>query len=126
MLLALGLGDRIVGVGYQDGPPPGVWAKDFDAPVLADRVPSEEVVLEVEPDLVYAGWESNFSPEGAGTREDLETLGVASYVSPSACQSQDQPDPLTWEHVFSDIEEVGRIFGVEDEAKSLVTQQQKV
>ncbi len=55
MLLALGLGDRIVGVGFQDGPVPGVWANDLDAPVLSEQVPSEEVVLEEEPDLVYRG-----------------------------------------------------------------------
>jgi len=125
MLLALGLGDRIVGVAYQDGPVPGVWAKQLDAPVLADKVPSEEVVLGVEPDLVYAGWESNFSADGAGTRKDLAKLGVASYVSPSACQSKGQPDPLTWDHIFSDIEEIGRIFGVEQEAADLVAQQRR-
>jgi iron complex transport system substrate-binding protein len=126
MLLALGLGDRIVGLGYQDGPVPSVWADDLHAPVLSDRVPSEEVVLGVEPDLVYAGWESNFSPEGAGNREDLAGLGVASYVSPSACQSSGQPAKLTWNDIFSDIEEMGRIFGVQDDAQKLVESQQKV
>ena len=57
------------------------------SPSLADKVPSEEVVLETQPDLVYAGWESNFSAEGVGERAELASLGVASYVSPSACQS---------------------------------------
>src|SRR6185312_11605426 len=47
MLLALGLGDRIVGTAFQDGPVPDKWANEAeDIPVLADRVPSEEVVLE--------------------------------------------------------------------------------
>ncbi len=71
----LGLGDRIVGTAFSDGPVPGVWAKDLDAPELSDNVPSEEVVLETEPDLVYAGWESNFSADGAGTRETWPTSG---------------------------------------------------
>jgi iron complex transport system substrate-binding protein len=114
MLLALGLGDRIVGTGFQDGPVPEEWA-DAAATLtpLADKVPSEEVVLETLPDLVYAGWESNFSAEGAGERQELTSLGVATYVSPSACQSSGQPAKLTFDHVFSDIAEVASIFRVD-------------
>jgi iron complex transport system substrate-binding protein len=114
MLLALGLGDRIVGTAFQDGPVPDKWENEAeDLPVLAEKVPSEEVVLEAEPDLVYAGWESNFSAEGAGTRADLEKLGVNTYVSPSACQSEGQPAKLTFENIFDDIEEIAAIFGVD-------------
>ncbi len=114
MLLALGLGDRIVGTAFQDGPVPDKWENEAeDLPVLAEKVPSEEVVLEAEPDLVYAGWESNFSADGAGTRADLEKLGVNTYVSPSACQSEGQPAKLTFENIFDDIEEIAAIFGVD-------------
>lgn len=125
MLLALGLGDRIVGTAFSDGPVPGVWAKDLKAKELSDNVPSEEVVLETEPDLVYAGWESNFTADGAGTREDLADLGIASYVSPPACRSI-QPAKLTWNDVFDSIDEVGRIFGVEDRADDLIAAQKRV
>ena len=53
MPLALGLGDRIVGVGFQDGPAPEPWTAAAAAlPVLSDKLPSQEVVLEVEPDFV--------------------------------------------------------------------------
>lgn len=124
MLLALGLGDRIVGTAFQDGPVPEQWeadAKDLES--ISDKVPSEEVVLELEPDLVYAGWESNFSPEGAGEREELATLGVASYVSPSACQSVDQPNPLVFDDIFNDIAEMAAIFRVD--ATELIADQQE-
>lgn len=121
-LLALGLGDRIVGTAFQDGPVPEQWAADAaDLTSISDKVPSEEVVLELEPDLVFAGWESNFSAEGAGEREELETLGVASYVSPAACQSSGQPNPLTFDDVFSELEELGAIFRVD--ASELVSEQ---
>lgn len=114
MLLALGLGNRIVGTGFQDGPLPTEWADAAEGiPSLAEKVPSEEVVLETEPDLIYAGWESNFSPEGVGERAELAALGVASYVSPSACQSSGQPAQLTFDSVFSDIAEVAAIFRVD-------------
>jgi len=124
MLLALGLGDRIVGTAFQDGPVPEQWEADATGLVsISDKVPSEEVVLETEPDLVYAGWESNFSPDGAGERAELATLGVASYVSPSACQSAGQPEKLTFDDIFGDIQQVADIFRVD--ASELIAEQKQ-
>lgn len=114
MLLALGLGDRVVGTAFPDGPVPEEWADAAaDLPVLAERMPSQEVVFEVEPDLVYSGWESAFGPEGAGERDDLAALGVASYVQPAACQSAGQPERLDFDEIFREIEEVADIFDVD-------------
>lgn len=114
MLLALGLGDRIVGTAFQDGPVPDEWVEDAAAlPVLAERMPSEEVVLEVEPDLVYAGWESAFSPDAAGDRAELASLGVNTYVQPAACQSAEQPARLDFDEIFDEIAEVAAIFDVD-------------
>ncbi len=126
MLLALGVGDRIVGTGFPDGPVPDEWADQAaDLPVLSDKVPSAEVVLEAEPDLVYAGWESNLAADGAGDRATLAGLGVATYVSPAACKEPGyQPDPLTFEDVFGGIREAAAILGVPDAAETLVTEQQ--
>lgn len=118
MLLALGLGDRIVGTAFQDGPVPTAWADAAAAlPVLADKVPSQEVVLGANPDFVYAGWESNFSADGAGTRADLAALGIRSYVSPAACKGAGyKPAQLTFEDIDYEIGEVARIFHVDDTA----------
>lgn len=126
MLLALGVGDRIVATAYPDGPVPDEWAADApELPVLAERVPSQEVVLEQEPDLVYAGWESNFSADGAGERDSLEALGVHTYVAPSACKGEGyRPNPLTFDHVFAEIREVAGIFGVSDAAEELIAEQE--
>jgi iron complex transport system substrate-binding protein len=125
MLLALGLGDRVVGAAFLDGPFPDDLADaGADVPVLSDRAPGPEAVLTVEPDLVYAGWESSFSAESAGDRQALADLGVGSYVSPSACKGEGyQPDPLTFEHVFDEIGEAGRVFGAADAAADLVSRQ---
>ncbi|RDE08712.1 putative F420-0 ABC transporter substrate-binding protein [Pelagibacterium lacus] len=125
MLLALGLGDRIVGVGFQDGPVPEQWAPAAPLPVLADRVPSQEVVLEAEPDFVYGGWESSFAADAAGTRDSLAALGVATYVAPTACRSQ-TPGKLDFEDVFDQILEMGLIFDVEDRATALVAEQRTI
>lgn len=118
MLLALGLGGRIIGTAFQDGPVPAQWA-DAAAklPVLAERVPSQEAVLAAEPDLVYAGWESNLSADGAGARSDLAALGVHSYVSPSACQEPNyKPAKLSFDNIFDEIGEVAKIFRTDDTA----------
>ena len=92
---------------------PTEWADAAaDIPVLSDKVPGQEAVLEAEPDFIYAGWESNFSPEGAGERADLASLGVATYVSPAACKGEGRPGKLDFDEIFDEITEVGDIFGV--------------
>ncbi|TDE97238.1 putative F420-0 ABC transporter substrate-binding protein [Occultella glacieicola] len=127
MVLALGLGDRLVGTAFADGPLPDDLADaGADVPVLAEQAPSSEVVLSTEPDLVYAGWESNLSAETAGDRTALADLGVATYVSPAACLEEGyQPDPLTFDGVFADIIEAGDLLGAPDAAADLVAAQQE-
>lgn len=124
LLLALGLGEKIVGTAFSDGPVPEEWAASPAPPVLAEKVPSREAVLASAPDLVFAGWESNFSADGAGERSQLTDLGVATYVAPAACQQAGyRPAPLTFEDVFASIEEAGEIFGAPDAAAELVESQ---
>lgn len=125
MMLALGLGDRIVGTAFPDGPYSEAWAPATDLPLISDKVPGQEATLALQPDLVYAGWESNVTADGAGDRATLAQLGVNTFVSPAACQEAGyQPDPLTWDDIFAEIELVGEIFDVEDAATALVGQLQ--
>lgn len=126
MLLALGLEDRLVGTAFADGPVPDEYAAAYDAvPVLSDKVPGQEALLEVQPDFVYAGWESNFSDDGAGERSALQGLGIGTYVSPAACKEDGyMPDPLTFDGLFDEIREVASVFAVEDRAEQLIADQQ--
>lgn len=125
LLLALGLENRIVGAAFTDGPVPDAYADAAAGiEILSDRVPSQEATLAAEPDLVFAGWESNLTAEGAGDRATLEQLGVHTYVAPAACQGDGyRPDPLTFDGVFAGFEEAGEIFGVTDAATDLVAEQ---
>ncbi|WP_350348610.1 putative F420-0 ABC transporter substrate-binding protein [Agromyces sp. G08B096] len=125
LMLALGLGDRIVGTAFSDGPVPEAYADDASGlPVASDKVPSQEATLALEPDLVFAGWESNFSAEGVGDRAALEELGVRTYVAPAACKAEGyMPDPLDFDEVFREFEEAGAIFGVPEAAADLVAAQ---
>jgi len=125
MLLALGLQDRLVGTAFADGPVPAEYRTAYEAvPVVSNKVPGQEAVLALAPDLVYGGWESNFSADGAGDRATLADRGITTYVSPAACKEKGyMPDPLTFEGVFDEIREAGAIFGVPDRADALVKQQ---
>ncbi|MGO1544098.1 MAG: ABC transporter substrate-binding protein [Gulosibacter sp.] len=126
LMLALGLEDRVVGSAFLDGPvsddlAPAGWAPT----VLADDLPSQEVLISASPDLVFAGWESNLSTDGVGTREDLLSKGMRTYVAPPACEfGGAATEPLTFDGVFQMITEVGSIFEVEDRAEALVAEQQ--
>jgi iron complex transport system substrate-binding protein len=121
LLLSLGLGEHMVGVAFLDGPlPPALGGTDI--PVLSEKLPSQEVVLETEPDFVYGGWESNFAADGAGERQTLEQLGVNSYVAPAACRSV-KPAKLSFDMLFGEIAEMGQILNVEDKAAALIAEQ---
>lgn len=123
LLLALGLGDRIVGAAFQDGPVPEEWS-GVDVPVISDFAPSQEAVLGLEPDFVFAGWESMLTAEAAGERDSLAELGIGSYVSPAACKEDGyQPAKLTFDDVFAEITEAGRVFHAEEAAATLVEEQ---
>jgi len=127
LLLALGLGDKIVGQAFSDGPVPDEWADEAKSiETLSDKAPSQEVVLAKSPDFVLAGWESNLSADTAGERDLLAKLGVNTYVSPAACKEKKyQPKKLTFDHVFAQVQEVGRIFEASAEADALIAAQKK-
>ncbi len=126
LVLALGLGDHIVGTAFGDGPVPEKWASDAAALTeLSEQAPSQEVVLEQEPDLIFAGWESNLAADTAGERDTLAKLGVASYVAPAACQEPTyQPDKMTFDLLFDQFREAGSLLGAPDAAAALVADQQ--
>ncbi|WP_104128661.1 putative F420-0 ABC transporter substrate-binding protein [Cryobacterium sp. Y57] len=122
LLLALGVGDRIVGSAFLDGPvPESLATTGADLNVISDFLPGQEAVLGLNPDFIYGGWESNFTADGAGERDALTALGVGTYVSPAACKGERMPNPLTFDTVFAEIEEAGAIFGAAPAAADLVS-----
>ena len=123
LLLALGLGHRVIGQAFPDGPLPESLAGTH-VPIISDFAPSEEAVLDLEPDFVFGGWESNFTAEAAGERDELAALGIGTYVSPAACKEPGyKPVRLSFGDVFSYINEAGTIFGADAAAAALVDSQ---
>lgn len=124
MMLALGLGDKIVGSAFADGPVPVEWQRDI--PVISKSLPAQEPTLAYSPDFIFGGWESNFTPDGVGDRAALQKLNISTYVAPAACLKPGyKPSPLTFENVFAGITEVGSIFDVEAAAEQLVIRERE-
>jgi len=124
LALALGLADRLVGAAFLDGPIEESLAEaGSQVPIISEQVPSAEAVLELEPDLVLAGWESNLTAEGAGERSTLAGLGIASYVPPAACRESGPPPRMSFELLFEHVLEAGDVLGVPEAASELAASQ---
>lgn len=116
VMLALGLADSMVGTAYLDDQILPEFQEAYDKiPVLSKQYPTKEVLLAAEPDFVYAGWKSAFGDKGVGTMEELEQAGIKAYLH----ESSNKPG-ATVEDVFLDIQNIGRIFRVEDRANALI------
>ncbi|MGG1658774.1 ABC transporter substrate-binding protein [Brevibacillus sp. NRS-1366] len=116
IMLALGLADRMVGTAYLDDQILPELKEAYDkVPVLSDKYPNKEVMMATNPDFVYSGWKSGFGDKGVGSMEDLEKAGIKSYLQ----ESSNKPGP-TVDDVFADIQNIGKIFRIEDKANELI------
>ncbi|MDQ3250335.1 MAG: ABC transporter substrate-binding protein, partial [Chloroflexota bacterium] len=123
--LRLGLQERIVGIwtGSSTTVDPAVQP-------LADKLvaisteswppPALEPVLGAEPDFVWSGWGYGFSEESGLTPAKLGEAGVKNYVTSESCSKAGQGAPVTIESTYNDILNIGRIFGIEEQAQTLV------
>jgi len=124
LLLALGLEERMVAAAFLDGPlEPGTGDDGTGVALLSEGLPGQEAVLGLEPDAIFAGWESNLSADGAGERDQLERLGIVTYVAPSACKgAEHQPSPMTFPLLMDHILEAGDVFGAAPQSQRLVAE----
>ena len=115
-LLALGLGDRIVmATGLDHDVLPSL--KDgFDTiNYTNDYTPSKETVLSYDPDFIL-GWSSLFADDTLGSIESWQEQGVNAYSSMNSGGVKER----TLENEYTDLENLGKIFGVEDKAAELI------
>ena len=118
IMLALELQDHMVGTAYIDDEVlPQYQAAYESVPVLAEEYPSKEVILAQNPDFIYGGFRSAFENDAAGSQEDLNKLGIGTYLTTSICNTG---SPDTLEDVYTDIRTIGAIFGVSDRAQALL------
>ncbi|MFD7653204.1 ABC transporter substrate-binding protein [Actinosynnema sp. NPDC059797] len=128
LMFALGLADRVVGYTIPASAKAGdvassPWKADFErVPHLGEEI-GEELVQGAGADLVFAGWNYGFSESTGFTPDALAELGIATYQLTEACRNGTGKQrgimpPL--EALYTDLLNLGRIFGVEDRAERLV------
>ncbi|MGO4490221.1 ABC transporter substrate-binding protein [Microbacterium sp. 2RAF4] len=122
LLLRLGLADSLVGQAQATAEelPSDVADLAADVPVIGgDAPPSREELLAVEPDFVYSPTTYEFTAEqGFASIEQLSEAGVAAYTATGGCF--DRRMEGTVDDLFIDLENLGEIFHVEDEADDLI------
>ena len=91
-----------------------------DIPELAPKYPTMENLLAVDPDFFFAGWYYGMKPGGDITPDTLAAQGVPTYVLTESCihVNKDQPR-ASLATLFTDVENVGAIFGEEERAGRL-------
>ena len=125
LLIELGLGEAIVGAAFLDGPLAPPYTDAPEVPVLSEFTPGQEATLALEPDAIYAGWESVFSPDGVGERASLEDRDILTYVDPSACKGEGRPERMTFDLLWEHILTTGAVFSADDAASTLVSRLQE-
>ncbi len=131
ILLSLGLAGRMAATAtWTDPVMKGLEKANAEVPRIADDRPSSEKVLDREPDFVSASFESTLAKGGVAPREQFESLGVPTYVSPADCTGKDNSGggdgartaPLTMDTVYGEVRDLARVFGVPERGDALVAQ----
>lgn len=120
-LLALGVRDRIAGTANIKTKVAPRFTEDYaKVPVLSPKILTAEPLRAANPDFVVAGFKELFTPDRAGTRDELDALGVPTFVSAVNC-----PDGRTdaFERLFLDFGHLGKALGVTDRADRLIAEQ---
>ncbi|HMO07911.1 MAG TPA: ABC transporter substrate-binding protein [Paracoccaceae bacterium] len=123
MMLVLGLTDRMVGYTGISG-----WktldeeirAGVAELPELSAKYPTKEVLAGAEPDFFFAGWNYGMKVGGEVTPETLAPLGIQTYELTESCIHIGPKSKSSMDDMYTDILNLGRIFGVEAKAQELV------
>lgn len=136
MAHALGVSDRLVGTAYLDGEVLPEYAELQAGTEYLPELPSREALLAARPDFVLSGFNGVFSDGAAdggfGTRASLRELGIATWIFGPLCPSADgladeaiDPATVTMDHVYTDVRDLGRLFGAEERAAAVVADMQE-
>lgn len=116
LLLDLGLEESMVGTSYRDNPILDNLKEKYDKiPVLSEKYPSKEVVIEKNPDLII-GWKSVFADKALGDVSTWNEKGVNTFIQRNTVGI----DNATVENVYKDIEDIGKIFNIKDKTDKYI------
>lgn len=123
MMLVLGLRDRMVGYTGISG-----WkmldeemrAGVAELPELSAKYPTKEVLAGAETDFFFAGWNYGMKVGGEVTPQTLGPLGTQTYELTESCIHIGPKAKSSMDDMYTDILNLGRIFGVNAQAEALV------
>jgi len=131
MMFWMGLGQNQIAAGPQPQPAVPDQFKDQTSSVTvlqkdegANYV-SKEVLLAAAPDFIYGAYTSGFDGDIMFSEEEWAAKGVNAYWSFSGggCIDDDPGAPrINLDPVFRDIENLGKIFDVQEQANRLIAQ----
>lgn len=128
IMLALGLEDRMASYWLAGDSIAEEFQDQIETlPLLSEETwppPGLEAILSVDPDFVFASWGLGFSQESGVTPDTLLAAGVQSYTLTESCITAGVQIEPSLDNIYSDILNVGRIFGVEDRAQAIVESMQ--
>lgn len=123
-MLALGLGDRMVGTANLKTKVAPEYQEAYGSvPVLSPKLLTGEQLRAATPDFVVASFPAQYTADRVGTREELAELGLPSFVSAVSCPDDNEEGMSPFDLLFSDYAALGEIFGVEDRAAALIDEQ---
>ena len=120
-LLALGVGDRIVGaIGLPDGKylRPEYQEQYEKIPYKNFDNPEMETAIMLDPDMIV-GWYSSFQSKTLRSTEFWHSRGVHTYIAPD---SSGKYPSKTVENEYQDILNMGKIFDREERANEIVSE----
>lgn len=129
ILVRLGVGDRVVGTGYEiEEISDDIESQYHAIPQLSARGQEikHETLLAAQPDFVYSSFASFFTPEQSGTREELHRLGVRTYLTEFDCVFHESVSGAGFELLFDEYRELAAIFGVPERGEQMVADQRAV
>ena len=114
-MLALGLEDKIAAVAGIEQPVLEEYQESFDKlKNLEEFTPSKETITAEEPDMIFS-WVSYFEESTLGEPQEWLDQNVNVYINTNTASEKD-----TLENEYKDIENIGKIFQVEEKADKLV------
>ncbi|WP_173138696.1 ABC transporter substrate-binding protein [Kibdelosporangium persicum] len=126
-MFSLGLADRMRGYVMNKVADPAIagspWREDYSrVERLGTSRITREIAVNAKADWVLAGWGSGFSEERGITPQLLDQVGISSYMHTETCWNfgDKKVDVPPLEALYADLENLGRIFRVEQRARDLV------
>ena len=131
LLLALGLGSKIVGTSVWFSPlPSDLAAAGKGLTRLADNSPGFEAVAAQQPNLVLAQYSWHVGPQGeVATRQQFEQLGINTWISPADCEGKAltassngdgaRATPYSIQVIFDEITQLATLFDVPSRGEAL-------